>query len=109
MARLPPETFRLPVTRMREGYYTDQYFNPRNTEAHLNGTGPEIVKDLDGRAPDWFIACVGTAGSSTGVVVRSEGTPEGTRSGRFLRQRPAHPPSEDATPEQEQSVEGRAS
>lgn len=48
--------------------HTDQYFNPRNTEAHAAGTGPEIVKDLDGRAPDWFIACVGTAGSSTGVA-----------------------------------------
>ncbi|MEU6665619.1 pyridoxal-phosphate dependent enzyme [Streptomyces sp. NPDC046727] len=48
--------------------HTDQYFNPRNTEAHLTGTGPEIVKDLEGRAPDWFIACVGTAGSSTGVT-----------------------------------------
>ncbi|WP_049575515.1 pyridoxal-phosphate dependent enzyme [Streptomyces sp. SBT349] len=48
--------------------HTDQYYNPRNTEAHALGTGPEIVKDLDGRAPDWFIACVGTAGSSTGVA-----------------------------------------
>ncbi|MGW0335322.1 pyridoxal-phosphate dependent enzyme [Streptomyces sp. NPDC003011] len=48
--------------------HTDQYFNPRNTEAHAAGTGPEIIKDLDGRAPDWFIACVGTAGSSTGVA-----------------------------------------
>ncbi|MFD8521652.1 pyridoxal-phosphate dependent enzyme [Streptomyces capillispiralis] len=48
--------------------HTDQYFNPRNTEAHAAGTGPEIVKDLDGRVPDWFIACVGTAGSSTGVA-----------------------------------------
>ncbi|MGW1957773.1 pyridoxal-phosphate dependent enzyme [Streptomyces sp. NPDC001920] len=48
--------------------HTDQYFNPRNTDAHFTGTGPEIVKDLDGRAPDWFIACVGTAGSSTGVA-----------------------------------------
>jgi cysteine synthase/rhodanese-related sulfurtransferase len=48
--------------------HTDQYFNPRNTEAHFTGTGPEIVKDLDGRAPHWFIACVGTAGSSTGVA-----------------------------------------
>ncbi|MET9390779.1 pyridoxal-phosphate dependent enzyme [Streptomyces sp. NPDC006624] len=48
--------------------HTDQYFNPRNTEAHLTGTGPEIVKDLDGRVPDWFVACVGTAGSSTGVA-----------------------------------------
>lgn len=25
--RLPPETFRLPITRLREGYYTDAYFN----------------------------------------------------------------------------------
>ncbi|OCC14000.1 pyridoxal-phosphate dependent enzyme [Streptomyces sp. PTY087I2] len=48
--------------------HTDQYFNPRNVESHVGSTGPEIVKDLDGRAPDWFIACVGTAGSSTGVA-----------------------------------------
>ncbi|MEV5467047.1 pyridoxal-phosphate dependent enzyme [Streptomyces griseoincarnatus] len=48
--------------------HTDQYFNPRNVEAHAEGTGPEIVKDLDGRVPDWFIACLGTAGSSTGVA-----------------------------------------
>ena len=48
--------------------HTDQYFNERNVEAHLDGTGPEIIKDLDGRAPDVFIACVGTAGSSTGVA-----------------------------------------
>ncbi|MEU3225943.1 pyridoxal-phosphate dependent enzyme [Streptomyces sp. NPDC006976] len=48
--------------------HTDQYFNPRNVEAHASGTGPEIVKDLDGRVPDWFVACVGTAGSSTGVA-----------------------------------------
>ncbi|WP_030411372.1 pyridoxal-phosphate dependent enzyme [Streptomyces sp. NRRL S-1448] len=57
--------------------HTDQYFNARNTEAHATGTGPEIVKDLDGRAPDWFIACVGTAGSSTGVAaVLREHDPE---------------------------------
>ncbi|WP_129843534.1 pyridoxal-phosphate dependent enzyme [Streptomyces sp. RFCAC02] len=48
--------------------HTDQYYNPRNIEAHATGTGPEIVKDLGGRSPDWFIACVGTAGSSTGVA-----------------------------------------
>ncbi|MBO4161360.1 pyridoxal-phosphate dependent enzyme [Micromonospora antibiotica] len=65
-----------PLTRMYHrlaesdgGYlHTDQYFNELNVDAHLNGTGPEIVKDLDGRAPDYFIACVGTAGSSTGVA-----------------------------------------
>ncbi|GHI29385.1 cysteine synthase/rhodanese-related sulfurtransferase [Streptomyces griseoviridis] len=48
--------------------HTDQYFNPLNVEAHAVGTGPEIVKDLEGRVPDWFVACVGTAGSSTGVA-----------------------------------------
>ncbi|MEU2777676.1 pyridoxal-phosphate dependent enzyme [Streptomyces sp. NPDC007162] len=48
--------------------HTDQYFNVLNTEAHATGTGPEIIADLDGRSPDWFIACVGTAGSSTGVA-----------------------------------------
>jgi len=48
--------------------HTDQYYNPLNTRAHAEGTGPEIVRDLDGRAPDYFVACVGTAGSSTGVA-----------------------------------------
>ncbi|GAA4964442.1 pyridoxal-phosphate dependent enzyme [Actinoplanes utahensis] len=65
-----------PLTRMYHtvsadgaGYlHTDQYFNDLNIEAHLRGTGPEIIADLDGRAPDYFIACVGTAGSSTGVA-----------------------------------------
>jgi cysteine synthase/rhodanese-related sulfurtransferase len=65
-----------PLTRMHQrlvagggGYlHTDQYFNELNVDAHLHGTGPEIVKDLDGRAPDYFVACVGTAGSSTGVA-----------------------------------------
>ena len=64
-----------PLTRMYQtitaggdGFlHTDQYFNDRNTEAHARGTGPEIVADLGG-APDYFIACVGTAGSSTGVA-----------------------------------------
>lgn len=51
------------------GYlHTDQYFNPRNLDAHRAGTAPEIIKDLDGDGPDVFIACVGTAGSSTGVA-----------------------------------------
>ncbi|MDA0565254.1 pyridoxal-phosphate dependent enzyme [Streptomonospora sp. S1-112] len=57
------------LTAMGDAHlHTDQYFNERNTEAHAAGTGPEIIADLDGRAPDWFVACVGTAGSSTGVA-----------------------------------------
>lgn len=65
----PLTLFHRTISEQGSAYlHTDQYFNPRNTEAHLTGTGPEIVKDLDGRAPDWFVACVGTAGSSTGVA-----------------------------------------
>ena len=30
-ARLEPETFRLPVEKIRDGYYTDAYFNSRAT------------------------------------------------------------------------------
>ncbi|GID29796.1 pyridoxal-phosphate dependent enzyme [Paractinoplanes brasiliensis] len=65
-----------PLTRMYQtitaggaGFlHTDQYFNDLNVEAHARGTGPEIVADLGGLVPDYFIACVGTAGSSTGVA-----------------------------------------
>ncbi|MFJ8471046.1 pyridoxal-phosphate dependent enzyme [Kitasatospora sp. NPDC094011] len=57
------------LSEAESGYlHTDQYYSPLNVQAHLTGTGPEIVRDLDGRAPDFFIACVGTAGSSTGVA-----------------------------------------
>jgi cysteine synthase B len=73
---LDPTDTEDPLTRMHQrlastgtGYvHTDQYFNELNLEAHRLGTGPEIIKDLDGRAPDYFVACVGTAGSSGGVA-----------------------------------------
>ncbi|NED13014.1 pyridoxal-phosphate dependent enzyme [Streptomyces sp. SID9124] len=65
----PLTRFHQALTEHGDRYlHTDQYFNSRNVEAHASGTGPEIVKDLDGHVPDWFIACVGTAGSSTGVA-----------------------------------------
>ncbi|GGC55280.1 pyridoxal-phosphate dependent enzyme [Hoyosella rhizosphaerae] len=56
------------VSRDPAYLHTDQYYNSRNTRAHSDSTGPEIVADLDGTAPDHFIACIGTAGSSTGVA-----------------------------------------
>ncbi|MFT4294161.1 MAG: pyridoxal-phosphate dependent enzyme [Micropruina sp.] len=73
---LDPTDTEEPLTRMyrrlteerSEFLHTDQYFNPLNRQAHQDATGPEIVADLDGRVPDYFIACVGTAGSSTGVA-----------------------------------------
>ncbi|MDI6101695.1 pyridoxal-phosphate dependent enzyme [Actinoplanes sp. NEAU-A12] len=73
---LDPDDTDDPLTRMYHtvsadggGYlHTDQYFNELNVDAHTHGTGREIIADLGGRAPDYFIACVGTAGSSTGVA-----------------------------------------
>jgi cysteine synthase/rhodanese-related sulfurtransferase len=73
---LDPTDTEDPLTRFHQALsdpesvqlHTDQYYNPRNVEAHASGTGPEIIEDLDGKAPDWFVACVGTAGSSTGVA-----------------------------------------
>lgn len=50
-------------------FHTDQYFNPRNPEAHEFGTGVEILEDLDGQPPDWLITGVGTSGSSAGTAV----------------------------------------
>lgn len=45
--------------------YTDQYFNPRNIEAHYKTTGKEIADDL--KKVDFYFGFLGTCGSSMGV------------------------------------------
>jgi cysteine synthase len=47
-------------------FLPDQFSNPANPEAHRTGTGPEILRALDGRV-DVFVAGVGTGGTITGV------------------------------------------
>ncbi|MEV0119489.1 pyridoxal-phosphate dependent enzyme [Streptomyces sp. NPDC050844] len=76
----PLTLFHQTLTEPGSSYlYTDQYYNALNFQAHVAGTGPEIIKDLDGRAPDYLIACVGTAGSSAGVAtVLREHSPDVT-------------------------------
>src|SRR5690242_12795485 len=44
--RLPSETFRLPVERMREGYYSDAYFNFTKTLLEASGHRPSIVMQV---------------------------------------------------------------
>jgi cysteine synthase B len=45
-------------------FYTDQYFNKKNPEAHMR-TGEEIADDL--KKVDYFFGFLGTAGSSSGI------------------------------------------
>lgn len=53
-------------------FYADQYSNPANWRAHFHTTGPEILRDTEGRVTH-FVAGLGTTGTLTGT-------------GRFLKE-----------------------
>lgn len=53
-------------------FYADQYSNPANWRAHFHTTGPEILRDTEGRVTH-FVAGLGTTGTLTGA-------------GRFLKE-----------------------
>src|SRR5215207_385339 len=44
--RLPPEIFDLPVEKMREGYYTDEYFNQTRRVLLEDGRRPRVVMQV---------------------------------------------------------------
>src|ERR671927_1972136 len=44
--RLPPEIFDLPVEKMREGYYTDAYFNHARATLLADGRRPRVVMQV---------------------------------------------------------------
>ncbi len=44
--RLPPEIFDLPVEKMREGYYTDAYFNHTRRVLTADGRRPRVVMQV---------------------------------------------------------------
>ena len=50
-------------------FYPDQYNNPSNWQAHYNGTGPEILRQTEGRITH-FVAALGTSGTCMGVTRR---------------------------------------
>jgi nicotinate phosphoribosyltransferase len=44
--RLPPEIFDLPVEKMRDGYYTDAYFNHTRSALLADGKHPRVVMQV---------------------------------------------------------------
>jgi nicotinate phosphoribosyltransferase len=44
--RLPPEIFDLPVEKMREGYYTDAYFNHTRDALLADGRHPRVIMQV---------------------------------------------------------------
>ncbi|HLE96804.1 MAG TPA: pyridoxal-phosphate dependent enzyme, partial [Candidatus Thermoplasmatota archaeon] len=46
--------------------YIDQFNNPDNPEAHYRNTGPEILRQLDGKL-DVFVVSMGTGGTLSGA------------------------------------------
>ncbi|MEM6674655.1 MAG: cysteine synthase family protein [Planctomycetota bacterium] len=62
-------------------WHADQYGNDDNWRAHYEGTGVEIASQVTreaGRAPDAFVAGVGTGGTITGVGRRLREADEST-------------------------------
>jgi len=50
-------------------FYPDQYSNPANWQAHYDTTGPEIIRQTEGRLTH-FVAAMGTSGTFMGVTRR---------------------------------------
>jgi cysteine synthase A len=57
------------LTRTRRGaWFPRQFDNPDNTEAHCEGTGKEILRQMEGNKIDAFVAGVGTGGTLMGAA-----------------------------------------
>lgn len=51
---------------IENSFYVDQFSNPFNAQAHYLSTGPELLKQMDGKI-DYFFASIGTGGTISGI------------------------------------------
>lgn len=93
--------------------YADQYANPANWQAHHETTGPEIVKQTEGRVTH-FVAGLGTTGTIVGVArylnerlpaarkiaVQPDGPMHGLEGLKHLPTSPAPPIFDPAAPDE---------
>jgi cysteine synthase len=61
------EARRLKEESLDRYFMPDQFSNPDNIAAHVNGTGPEMWEQTGGEI-DWFVAGMGTTGTLMGVA-----------------------------------------
>ena len=54
------------IAKEKGAFYVDQFNNPSSIRAHYLTTGPEIIKDLDGKV-DAFVASIGSGGTFLGT------------------------------------------
>ena len=66
-------------------YYTAQFSNPCNADAHLNGTGPELWRQCGGRL-DAVVLGAGTGGPASGITraLRSLASQSGVEPPRII-------------------------
>ena len=53
-------------SKIKDSWVAGQFDNPSNAKAHYLTTGPEIVRDLDGKV-DVLVSAIGTGGTITGT------------------------------------------
>ncbi|MCS7146445.1 MAG: cysteine synthase family protein [Nitrososphaerota archaeon] len=63
------EARRLYETEPKKYYYSNQYDNPSNLKAHYETTGPEVIRQTEGRVTH-FVVGVGTSGTLMGAGQR---------------------------------------